>query len=646
MTEIRSTVMRLERQIQLDHAQALTALQQSYETLAEAVLRIARERGYLGSDPLGALGQAFAPAGDQRRLGEAARELWNIFFACFREDEAAFEAKRFVEQSLPIEERLRALPEGAWPDTELTAAIIAALAAFWEERHQTISERLDVLIKDLGEHQAKLGGAEMQRAYQEDELGRCVQLLRGALGALGEAADPADSSSRLAARLVQRYRHDLGDLASRITAAESARRALAESALAAARREPIGQLPPGEAAVVTAIAQVADDRATLINGARALKGEVARLQAEGRTLMEEVADRDRRLARYEFGEQTSDDEDERLALYRKAFAELDAGRDAKPLLERVRQLERVVSVGDSEQQQALKLLDRQGAEVVKCLAELRAIIPIGEDPKRLRPRMLLASRYDFKSLAGHAQACRDAARDLHAYAARARWALGVGLLAKEVPKLQRIFKEMVALVADWREKLGDPPGASISIRIDRGGSVVALPALLATDLDAVTKRKGKAATQAAADIVPVLEECLTVYRKALERAKGELLPPTADVPKRESEMQKLTRLSAELTRLGGILEAAFSEAVAAEFALEKGDRDLIASDHLLLIGLQQLDVACDVLAVLPGAPQTQLPTLPSGRGNVDKLLAAAKARAAWLEDVARYRFELKGAATG
>ena len=34
-----------------------------------------------------------------------------------------------------------------------------------------------------------------------------------------------------------------------------------------------------------------------------------------------------------------------------------------------------------------------------------------------------------------------------------RWALGVGLLAKEVPKLQRIFKEMVALVADWREKL-------------------------------------------------------------------------------------------------------------------------------------------------------------------------------------------------
>lgn len=647
MTEIRSTVMRLERQIQLDQAQALTALRQSYETLAEAVLGLARERGYLGSDPLGALGQAFAPAGDQRRLGEAARELWNTFFACFRADEAAFEAKRFAEQSQPIEERLRALPEGAWPDAELTAAIIAALAAFWEERHQTISERLDALIKDLGEHQAKLGGAEMQRAYQEDELGRAGQLLRGALGALGEAADPADSPSRLAGRLVQRYRHDLGDLAARIAAAERSRSALASAALAAARREPPpGGLPPGEAAVVTAISQVADDRATLIDGVRALKAEVARLQAEGRTLMEEVADRDRRLARYEFGERTGEDEDERLALYRKAFAELDAGRDARPLLDRVRQLERVVSVGDGEQQQALKLLDRQGAEVVKCLAELRGILPIGEDPKRLRPRLLLASRYDFKGLAGHAQACRDAARDLLAYAARARWALGVGLLAKEVPKLQRIFKEMVALVSDWREKLGDPPGASISIRIDRGGSVVALPALLATDLDAVTKRKGRLASQAAADIVPVLEECLAVYRKALERAKGELLPPTAEVPKRESEMQKLARLAAELTKLGGVLEAAFSEAVVAEFALEQGDRDLIASDHLLLIALQQLDVACDVLAVLPGAPAAQLPPLPPGRGNVDRLLAAAKARAAWLEDVARYRFELKGAAAG
>lgn len=641
MTEIRSTVLRLERQIQLDQAQALTALRQSYDALVEAVMTLARGRGYLGSDPLGAIAQAYQPSPGERRVGEAARELWEVFFACFRPDEAAFEAAKFSEQSQPIQDRLQALPEGGWPDVDLAVDILRVLGAFWEERHGAISDRLDQLIKDLGEHQAKLGGAEMQRAYQEDELGRAAQLLRGALGALGESAAPDETVSKLAARLVQRYRSDLGDLAARIQAGEQARRAFAEAAYAAARREPrTDGLPPGEAAVVQAVAQVADDRATLIEGARALKAEVARVQAENRTLMEEVADRERRIARYEFGTHQPEHEDQRLALYRRAFAAWESAQDPKPLLEQVRQLERVVSVSTDLAQQALKLLDRQGAEVVKCLGELRAILVIGEDPKRLRPRLLLGSKYDFRTLAGHAQACRDAGRDVLAYAARARWAVGVGLLAKELPKLQRIFKEMVALVADWREKLGDAPGASISIRVDQGGAVVALPALLATDLDAILKRKGRAASQAAADITPVLEECLALYRKALERARGEPLP-VADPPKREGEAQKLARLAAELTRLGGVLEASFAEAIAAEFALPSGERDLIASDHLLLVALQQLDVACDALGALPGAPALTLPQLPSGRGNVDKLLACAKARVAWLEDVARYRFELK-----
>ena len=73
-----------------------------------------------------------------------------------------------------------------------------------------------------------------------------------------------------------------------------------------------------------------------------------------------------------------------------------------------------------------------------------------DDPKRFRPRLLLGSRYDFKSLSGLSQASRDAARDLFAYISRARWASGVAGLAKDLPKLQRVFREMVSLVATWR----------------------------------------------------------------------------------------------------------------------------------------------------------------------------------------------------
>jgi hypothetical protein len=198
---------------------------------------------------------------------------------------------------------------------------------------------------------------------------------------------------------------------------------------------------------------------------------------------------------------------------------------------------------------------------------------------------------------------------------------------------------MVGLVATWRNKLGDLPGASISIDIGRGHAIVSLPALLATDLESVLKRKGRMVTQACADIAPVLDECLGIYRKALEKAQGENHPPPTLVSKRETEQAKVARMAQELTNLGGILEAAFAEAADAGFVLEKPDEDLISSDHLLLLALQQLDVACDVLAVLPGAPPGSFTALAGGRSSLDKLLAAAKGRVTWLEDVARFRFQ-------
>jgi len=638
MDGMQSTVMRLERQISVENAKALEALRGVYEQLSGAALQLGRDRGYVGLDPLGALGQAFAPDAGTRALGLAAVDLWQAFFACFRSDESNFEGKRFHELAQPLNERLAAIPEGGWPETELAGELLRTLQTFWQERHDAISQRLDALIQDLSHHQQQLGGAQMHSAHQADELQRAMGVLNGALRELGEPLGEQPSPAQMLGVLVGRYRRELTERTLLSERAQEAHRALAKAIVSAARRESVPTLNATDQLAAQAVAQLAVDRHRLMDEARLIRAEQARLQAENRQLMEELEERDRRILRYEFTSQQDVTEDERLTLYRKAMAELQAGGQAKALLEKVRQLERVLTLSETDEAQGLKLLDRQGAELAKLVAELRGIKPVTEDPRRWRPRLLLGSRYEFKTMPGQVQALRDASRDVTAYAAQARWAQGVAGLAKDAPKLQRIFKEMVSLTAMWREKLGDPPGASMSLRLDQSSSMVALPALLASDLDAVVRRKGTKANAAASDLIPVLEECLAMYRKTVERARGEAFP-AEDAPKRESDSNKLARLAQDLTALGGIVEATFSEAIARDFTLDDGDATLTHSDHLLLLALQQLDVACDVLAVLPGAPAGKFPAIPSGRGSIDKLLACAKARSLWLEEVARYRFE-------
>ena len=67
MGGMQSTVLRLERQIQQDNARALTALHQQYDALTAAVLQAARGRGYLGNDPLGAIGHFMLPPSTGRQ---------------------------------------------------------------------------------------------------------------------------------------------------------------------------------------------------------------------------------------------------------------------------------------------------------------------------------------------------------------------------------------------------------------------------------------------------------------------------------------------------------------------------------------------------------------------------------------------------
>jgi len=645
MPAVRSTVLKLERQIQVEQAGALTALHQSYEQLADALLRLGRERGYLGADPLGALGHLTSATPWDRRLGEAVRELWTTFFACFRPDEAAFEAARFQEKSVGIVQSLEALGASGWPPPELAARMLAALAALWEERHDAISERLDVLIKDLSEHQAKLGNADLQRAHQSDEIGRAMQVLGIALKEIGETIPAGANPSQVLGVLVSRYRRDLAAIRAQVADAAGGRRALVEALDAIASGSDgaavVVRLAAHEQQVVAGVRRLVDDRRALETQVRELRAQVARQQADQRELLEQTEGQERKLARYELGELARQDGDARLDLYRRAVAAWESGGDPKPLIASVRELEKIVTMSAHDEAQALKILDRQSFEVVKCLHELRGINPLTDDPKRYRPRLLLGSKYDFKRVSGQVQAARDAARDLLEYLARARWTQGVAVLAKEWPRLQKVFREMVDLVAAWREKLGEPPPVSISLDLGSGTSVTALPALLASDLDALLRRKGRAATQALADLAPILEECTALYQRTLDRARGHATT-RPEAAKRETAVAAVQRLAGELTTLAGTLDSVFGEAAAAGFVSAAGDHALIEADHLTRLALQQLDAACDVIACLPGAPPTQFTAVPGGRGNGDKLLTCGKQRVAWLEDVATYRFDREG----
>jgi hypothetical protein len=353
--------------------------------------------------------------------------------------------------------------------------------------------------------------------------------------------------------------------------------------------------------------------------------------------MEEVASRDRRLSRLEEGDESG--LDERLRLYREVFTLLETGGDHRAKLDQVRKLERVITLPTDQEGQAARVADRHLAEMAKCLTDLRAIVPLAEDPRRYRPR-LFGNRYEFKTLRGQIIATRDAARDLVEYLDRARWALGVTVLAKAVPKLRAVFREMVSLVADWRQQLGDPPPVSITISLDGGSGILALPAILASDLETILKKKSKAA-QAATSLAPLLEECVALYHRTLEQARGDTVP-RAETPKRESATQSVARLAAELSSLAAMCETTFSEAAANEFKLSESDSALLTDDHLLRLALQNCDGACDEFAALPNTPGTKFTALPGRGKDFDKFLIGGRQRLEWLEELGLYRVLVSG----
>jgi len=637
MGPIKSTILRLEREIQQEHARALAAMHQAYDQLSSTLIEAARGRGYLAGDPLGALGHLLAPTPLANQVGEEALMLWRTFFACFRPDEAAFEAAQFQERASQLNARVDALQPGERPELSLTVEIMQTLSGLWEERHQAISGRLDTLINELSSNQAKLGSVQLETAHQSDELQRVVLVVSGALTEMREVVPPGEPLGQQVGRAFSRYRQDLAASRRHAQGMVAATRRLLDAMGAIASRREVPALPPEAESVIAEVRKLDQSRRELEGSVRDLRGQIAKLEAERHELMEEVAARDRRLSRYEEGD--AGNIDERLKIYREAFGLLETGGDHRAKLDQVRKLERVITLNEEAEGHAARVADRHLAEMAKCLTDLRAIVVLAEDPRRYRPR-LFGNRYEFKTLRGQIAATRDASRDLVEYLDRARWALGVTVLAKAIPKLRAVFREMVSLVAEWRQQLGDPPPVSITISLDGGSGILALPAILASDLETVLKKKSRAG-QAATSLAPILDECVALYHKTLEQARGDTVP-RAEAPKREGALQSIARLAAELSSLAAMCETTFNEAAANEFKLSESDSALLADDHLLRLALQNLDGACEEFSALPNAPAVKFTALTGRSKDFDKFLIGGRQRVEWLEELGLYRVLVSG----
>jgi len=594
---LRQTATRLERTIRVEAAGALDVLHEAHQRLLAEVLAAGRARGYAGDDPAGALAAAAGPDPAVRTVGRAAADLWLAFFACFRPDEQAFEATHFREAASELNRRIAQVPAGERPDSVLAADLLKALADLWQQRHAAINARLDDLIAQVTATKAGEQGAALASAQATDEVARVNDLIAAAAGATGAPVGKAESPATRLAAVLGRM-HQLAD-AERRRSKETV--AAFATFLAAVRAAAIGgsgpDLPPEAAAVVA---------------------EVARVHA-GR------AEREARIATLE----------QRIVALETARAEqaeeLAAAAARRPAATRA--VVAAVTIAPAQARGAVRVLDHALGEQVRALIDLRAVAELTEDPARFRPgRSLLGltrrpAAFTLTTPSGLAAAHQAAGADLAVYAERAAWGAAVTRFARHVPGLRTVCRELVGLVARWRQKLGDPPPVSVSITLDGAEGVLALPAVLERDIAQLLRKRGKA--QAVEDLAPLLAGAAELYAKALTDA-GVVLPAEEVPGKREAASVQGARLSARLSACAAAARTAFAEAVTSGFRLTGSDADLSESGHVLRAGFVALDEAVSALAVLPGAPAiSELPAAPP-KGNARALAAGVEARVDWL----------------
>lgn len=593
---LRQTATRLERTIRVEAAGALDVLHEAHQRLLADVLGAGRARGYAGDDPAEALAAAAGPDPAVRLVGRAAADLWLAFFACFRPDEQAFEATHFREAASALNRRIAQVPAGERPDPVLAADLLKALADLWQQRHTAISARLDDLIAQVTATKAGEQGAALASAQASDEVARVNDLIAAAAAATGAAVGKAESPAARLAAVLGRM-HQLADAERRRSKETVAAFATFLTAVrAAATGSPGPDLPPEAAAVVTEVARIHAGRADRQAQIALLEQRIATLEVARAEQAEELA-----------------------AAARRPVAAL-----VKPA---------AVEVAPAAARAAVRVLERALGDLVRALIDLRQVSELTEDPGRFRPgRSLLGltrrpAAFTLTTPSGLAAAHQAAGADLAVYAERAAWGAAVTRFARHVPDLRTVCRELVGLVARWRQKLGDPPPVSVSITLDGAEGVLALPAVLERDIAQLLRKKGKA--QAVEDLAPLLAGAAELYAKALHDA-GVAVPAEEAPGKREAASVQGARLSARLTACAAAARTAFAEAVTSGFRLAGADADLSESGHVLRAGFVALDEAVGALATLPGAPPSSELSGPASKGDARALASAVDARVEWL----------------
>ncbi len=650
MTTRRATFLRLDRQIAEGGSASPVAemtdiVREAYDQLASAVVAAATEQGYLGQDPTAALGELLSPNPEERQLARLILDLWDSFFSSFREDERAHEAKRFLAEAEGINDAVERLAPGEDPDVPMLATLLELLLQFWDDRHAQISGRLDSLIEDLNQHQSELGSADMERAFRDDEVNRLRQIV---LAALLEIDESVGTDSRMVddvEQLVSSYRKKIKKTTAEHKQLQEESEEDMARLLSILVRALRGEKNLDKAAhkkvqaIITAVSELRQEFIHLEKDNKHAARLHANMQVENKQLCEENAHLQERLRRYEFGEvQASATEDERLELYRQAAATWELGGNPAELIERIRELERVLIIPQIEHDTAVQHLDRQLEVISKGLADCNTIIDLEVDAKQYRPRLLRNNPYKLKEIAGQLQAHRDACRDVVTFIDRARWASGLKRLLKDFRGLRRIFGEMVKLAADVRSQQGGAPLISMTLNLQTTDALAHLPIVLADDIEAIMRRRGGPKT--AASLTGLLADVLEIFQAALERAIGKPLV-LSEVPKRESAAKGLARMCVDLRTLAAELSNLYAEAQDNGWQLSEEEQSLLENEHALVMLVQQVDLACDVIAVLPGAPEAVFGRIPTGKKSaLDKVLAAGKERCEWLEQVAAYRLQI------
>jgi len=450
--------------------------------------------------------------------------------------------------------------------------------------------------------------------------------LEAALGDLGESAR-GEPPHRLLTRLLQLARQRVQDKDREIAACKGREAALlADLQRALEGKRPRGEDPDG----------VLEGIASLVRGREALEREVAELRAE----VAELRGRLEEARKHSPGERAPEpEEDERLRLYREAFARLERDEDPTPQLEKIRDIERIFVLDRSTHEQTCRRLGHCLQAIAGNLGNLHRYLPIGHDPKRYKPRRLMGGgAYRTDRLPECLVACRDAAADCQAYMERAHGARGVAVMEAATDELRDMFMEMVRLVGDLRAKTAAATLSS-QLNLHRTAGVAALPAALGKDLQELMRTKdGK---DHAGELVEVLDEAVGVYRQVLDRAAGVPLPEPVKPRRNEKAVAAVSRLTKDLLSLAAVQATALRDAEERRWVGAEGERALYEDPHLLLRSLQDVDAACDVVAVLPGSPPSDFPAVPSGREfHLADLLEPCRTRCAFLEEVAKYRLQI------